>query len=98
MSAFKKTLTVALTALTLGTATLAMASDAEARSRHHRHWGVGAAVLGGLAIGGILAASSSAYAAPVYDEEAPVRRCMMVERVNAYGDVIGMRRVCRISY
>jgi hypothetical protein len=98
MSALKTTLTVALTALTIGTATLATTSDAEARSRHHRHWGVGAAVVGGLAIGGLLAASSYGYAAPVYDEEAPVRRCMMVERFNVYGDVIGMRRVCRISY
>jgi hypothetical protein len=98
MSAFKTTLAVALTALTIGTATLATASDAEARSRHHRHWGVGAAVLGGLAIGGLLAARSNAYAAPIYEEEAPVRRCAMVERVNVYGEVIGMRRVCRISY
>jgi hypothetical protein len=98
MSAFKTTFTVALTALTLGTATIATTSDAEARSRHQRHWGVGAAVLGGLAIGGLLVAGSNAYAAPVYDEEAPVRRCTMVERVNAYGEVIGMRRVCRVSY
>ncbi|MGL4636477.1 MAG: hypothetical protein ACRCWF_10885 [Beijerinckiaceae bacterium] len=98
MSAFKTTLTVALTALTIGTATLATASDAEARSRHHRNWAVGAAVLGGLAVGGLLASGGHGYAAPVYDDEAPVRRCMMVERFNAYGDVIGMRRVCRISY
>ncbi len=98
MSAFKTTFAVALTALTIGTATLATTSDAEARSRHHRHWGVGAAVLGGLAIGGLLAARSNAYAAPIYDEDVPVRRCMMVERVDAYGYVIGMRRVCRNSY
>jgi hypothetical protein len=98
MSAFKKTLTVALTALTLGTTVLAN-TGAEARSRHHyRHWGVGAAIVGGLAIGGLLATSGGGYAAPVYDEDVPVRRCSMVERVNAYGDVVGMRRICRTSY
>ncbi len=98
MSVFAKSITVALAALTVGTATLASASEAEARSRYYRHWGIGAAVLGGIAVGGLLASSNRGYAAPVYDEEAPVRRCAMVERVNAYGDVIGMRRVCRISY
>jgi hypothetical protein len=97
MSAFKTTFTVALTALTIGTATIAASSDAEARHRRH-HWGIGAAVLGGLAVGGILAAGHGAYASPGYYDDAPVRRCAMVERVNAWGEVVGMRRVCRISY
>lgn len=94
MTSFKKSAAFALTALTLGTAALA-STGAEARPRH---WGVGAAVLGGLAVGGLIAASNRGYAGPVYEDEAPVRRCALVERVNRYGEVIGMRRVCRLEY
>jgi hypothetical protein len=90
----KKTATLALAALALGSA--AFASAAEARPRH---WGYGAAALaGGLVLGSVLA-GSAARSAPVYveDDEAP-RRCYTVERVNRYGDVIGLRRVCRSVY
>ena len=99
MSAFKKHLTVALTALTLGTAALATASSAEAGPfhRHHRAWGVGAAIVGGLAIAGAYAATRPVYGAPVYDDGYPVRRCGLVERVNVYGEVV-VRRVCRSVY
>jgi hypothetical protein len=95
MSAFKKNLTVALTALTLGTAALATASSAEAGPlhRHHRGWGVGAAIIGGLAVAGAYAATRPAYAEPVYDEDYGYRRCRIIERVNVYGEVVA-RRVC----
>lgn len=96
MSAFKKSMTVALTALALGTATLASVSTAEAGPyRHHGpRWGVGAAILGGLAVAGAYAATRPAYAAPIYDEDYPVTRCRLVDRVNVYGEVV-TRRVCR---
>lgn len=99
MSAFKKHLTVALTALTLGTAALATASSAQAGPfyRHHHGWGVGAAILGGLAVAGAYAATRPVYGAPVYAEDYPVRRCGLVERVNVHGEVV-VRRVCRAVY
>lgn len=97
MTSFKKSVTAALAALTLGTAILASAGGAEARPRHRGpHWGVGAGIVGALAVGGLLAASaSSAYAEPVY-EDAPVRRCDLVERVNRFGEVVGYRKVCSV--
>ena len=93
----RKTVTATLAALTVAT-TLA-ASGAEAGPLHRRHgWGVGAGIVGALAVGGLLAASASrAYAEPVYDEDAPVRRCEMVERVNRFGEVVGYRKVCRLD-
>lgn len=98
MTTFKKSMTAALAALTLGTAILASAGGAEARPRHRGpHWGVGAGIVGALAVGGLIAASaSSAYAEPVYEEDAPVRRCDLVERVNRFGEVIGHRKVCSV--
>ena len=100
MSAFKKNLTVALTALTLGTAALATASSAQAGPfyKHHhgyRGWGVGAAIIGGLAVAGAYAATRPAYAEPVYAEDYGYRRCRIVERVNVYGEVVA-RRVCNV--
>ncbi|MDR6869449.1 hypothetical protein J2Y55_005649 [Bosea sp. BE125] len=96
MTSFKKTATAALAALTLSTAILAGAGSAEAYPRH-RGWGVGAGIVGALAVGGLLAASANrAYAEPVYEEDAPVRRCEMVERVNRFGEVTGYRKVCSL--
>lgn len=95
MTAFRKTATATLAALTLGTALLA-SLGAEAAPRH-RHWGVGAGIVGALAVGGLLAAASRpAYAEPAYVEDEPVRRCELVERVNRFGEVIGQRRVCSV--
>jgi hypothetical protein len=97
MTTFKKTATAALAALTLSTAILASAGGAEARSRFHRGHGIGLGIVGALAVGGLLAASASnAYAAPAYDDDVPVRRCDMVERVNRFGEVVGYRKVCSL--
>ena len=96
MTRFTRTAAAALTALTLSTALLT--SGAEARPRWHGHGGaVAAGVIGAMALGGLFAASRSAYAEPVYVEDAPVRRCEWVERYNRYGEVIGQRRVCSID-
>lgn len=96
MTNFKKSMTAALAALTLGTAILASAGGAEARPRY-RHWGVGAGIVGALAVGGLLAASASrAYAEPVYEDDAPVRRCEWAPRINRFGEVVGHRRVCSV--
>ncbi len=97
MTTIKKFSFAALGALTVALATASTFSAAEAAPRrwHHRpHWGAGAALVGGLAIAGAIAASS-AYAA---EDAGPVRRCYLVDRVNAWGDVIGTRRVCRTEY
>ena len=94
MTSFKKTATATLAALTLATTILASAGSAEARPRFHRGHGIGLGIVGALAVGGLLAASSNAYAEPVYEEDAPVRRCDMVERVNRFGEVVGYRKVC----
>lgn len=93
MTSFKKASAATLAALVLAT-TLA-ASGAEARPRFHRGhgWGIGAGIAA-LAVGGLLA--SRAYAEPVYEEDAPVRRCDMVERVNRFGEVVGYRKVCSL--
>jgi hypothetical protein len=89
----KKTATLALALFALGSA--AFASAAEARPRH---WGYGAAALaGGLVLGSVLA-GSAARSEPVYVEDEAPRRCFTVERVNRYGEVIGLRRVCRSVY
>jgi hypothetical protein len=94
MTSFKKTATAALAALTLATAILASAGGAEARPRFHRGHGIGLGIVGALAVGGLLAASSNAYAEPVYEDDVPVRRCDRVARLNRFGEVIGTRRVC----
>ncbi|MBX9911276.1 MAG: hypothetical protein K2Z25_21545 [Beijerinckiaceae bacterium] len=92
-ASFRKIALSTLAALTLAT-TLA-ATAAEARPRHRgMHWGVGAGIAA-LAVGGLIAAGSHAYAAPVYGYE-PERRCDLVERVNRFGEVVGYRRVCSL--
>ncbi len=95
-ASFRKIALSTLAALTLAT-TLA-ASGAEARPRFHGHGrgvAIGAGLIGALAVGGLLAASSNAYAAPAYGyDDEPVRRCDTVERVNRFGEVVGYRRVC----
>jgi threonine dehydrogenase-like Zn-dependent dehydrogenase len=98
MTNFRKSMTATLAALTLGTAILATAGGAEARPRHRGpHWGVGAGIVGALAVGGLIAASASrAYAEPVYEDDVPVRRCELVERLNRFGEVVGHRRVCSV--
>jgi hypothetical protein len=92
-ASFRKIALSTLAALTLAT-TLA-ATGAEARPRFHRGhgWGIGAGIAA-LAVGGLIA--SQAYAEPVYEEDAPVRRCDMVERVNRFGEVVGYRKVCSL--
>lgn len=98
MTTFTKSMTATLAALTLGTAILAGAGGAEARPRYRGpHWGVGAGIVGALAVGGLLAASAGrSYAEPAYEEDAPVRRCELVERINRFGEVVGHRRVCSL--
>ncbi len=92
MTTTKKTLTSALTALTLGAAVLGSAAPAEAKSWRYHHGGaIAAGVIGGLALGALAA---SAYAAPVY--YAPT--CYKVRQpvTNVYGTVLYYRsvRVC----
>ncbi len=93
MTATKKTLLSALTALTLGASVLASAAPAEAKSWKYHHGGaIAAGVIGGLALGAL--AASSVYAAPV--DYAP--SCYKVRQpvTNAWGDVLYYRsvRVC----
>lgn len=109
MTQIKKSLAVAVTALALG-ASIFTSSAAEARGRYG--WGVGAGIVGALAVGGLLAATARPaygygygygyrhgyYGHPVYVSDGPAYRCRMVERVNYYGEVIGHRRVCRTYY
>ncbi len=94
----KKILTAALVATTIAVAGVASVGTAQAfpppHPHHHHHhggpawgWGVGGLATG-LVIGSALAQRPVAY-------EEPVRRCMIVERVNRWGDVVGTRRVCR---
>lgn len=95
MTSLKKTATATLAAFTLATTILASAGGAEARPRFHRGHGIGLGVVGALAVGSLLAATAgNAYAQPVYEDDAPVRRCDMVERFNRFGEVVGYRRVC----
>ena len=93
MTFSKKSLTSALAALTLGGAVVATSAPAEAGWGYRRHGGaVAAGVIGGLAVGAIIAASRPAYAEPVYETE-----CYVVKRrfVNAWGDVVVRReQVC----
>ena len=94
MSTAKTFAAAALVAATLvGTLATPAAAAPPFPHPHHHHdgWGWGAGGLAaGLVIGSAIAASSTARA---YEE--PVRRCMIVERVNRWGDVVGTRRVCR---
>jgi predicted N-acetyltransferase YhbS len=82
---FKKTVTAAVAALTLAGATVAVPSAAEAR-------GLGRAVaIGALGFAvGAAAASSYAYARPVY-----YGGCGFVRQpiVNPWGEVVGFRRI-----
>jgi hypothetical protein len=94
----KKTLAAAAVALaTVTAASTFTATSAEAFSRRDRiAMGIAGGVIGGLALGAAFA-GRPAYAAPVYDDYAPVRRCTLVERVNHWGEVT-VRRVCRMAY
>ncbi len=92
----RKILTAALVALTLAGAAVGSTGSAQAGPWHGSHgghggrgfgWGVGGLATG-LVIGSVLA-SRSAYAEPV-------RSCTYVERLNAYGEVIGTRKICRV--
>jgi hypothetical protein len=91
----RKNTIFALAILTLGSA--AFATGAEARPRHWG-WGAGAAIAGGVVLGSMLAASHAHAAEPVYVEDDAPRRCFTVERFNRFGEVIGLRRVCRRGY
>lgn len=93
MTSIRTACAVTLAALVLATT---LAATAEARPRHRgMHWGVGAGIAA-LAVGGLIAAGSGAYAGPAYGYDEPVRRCDMVERVNRYGEVVGYRKVCSL--
>lgn len=86
MTTFRKTLTVALAALTVGVTVLASSAPASARGWHRGGlgWGPAAAIgIGALAVGAI-AASSAAYG-----------DCYITRRavVDYYGNVVGFRRV-----
>ncbi len=98
----RKILTAALVALTLAGAAVGSTGSAQAGPWHGSHgghgfhgghggrgfgWGVGGLATG-LVIGSVLA-SRSTYAEPV-------RSCTYVERLNAYGEVIGTRKICRV--
>ena len=95
MTFSQKTLTSALAALTLGGAVAVTSAPAEAGwGYHHRGYGgaVAAGVIGGLAVGAMIASSRPAYAEPVHTSD-----CYIVKRrfVNEYGDVIVRReQVC----
>ena len=90
MSAVRKTVTAGLAALTLGTATIAASSPAEAWWRYG--WGapVAAGVLGGLAAGAIIGSAARPYG---YGPGPCVRRRPVYD---GYGNFAGYRpvRVC----
>ena len=98
----KKTFAAAAVALTtLGAASTITITAAEAGpwKKHHYGWGIAAGALGGIALGAALASRPAYAAGPAYyDEPQPQRVCSLVQRVNAWGDVVGHRRVCRIVY
>ena len=86
---YKKTLTAALAALTLGATVLSTATPASARNGG----AIAAGIIGGLALGAL--AAGAAHAAPGY--YAPSRvygGCWMERRpvFNRWGDVVGYRR------
>lgn len=94
----RKIFTTVLVALTVATAAVSSTGTAQAggfghHGHHgrHGHWGWGA---GGLATGLII--GSTLGARTVYAE--PVRRCVIVERTNRWGEVVGTRKVCRSYY
>jgi hypothetical protein len=89
-----RTFTSALAALTIGGAVVATSAPAQAGwGHHHGHGGaVAAGVIGGLAVGAMIASSRPVYAEPVYEPD-----CTIVKRrfVNAWGDVVVRREeVC----
>lgn len=75
---------VAITTVAGSLVTAMPAAQAQYHHRHHHHGGGGAGLaaglIGGAIIGGAIAASRPAYAAPapVYVEEAPYPACRMV--------------------
>jgi hypothetical protein len=113
MSIFTKSIKVAVAALAIGSATLApIAAEASPRHRGGHHgggfpgggypghhgggwghhgggWGHHGGGWGGRWNHGVY---------PIIYNGGEIRRCKIVERVDAYGDVIGTRRVCRSAY
>lgn len=91
MTDLRKTAAAALAALSLGGAALATAAPAEAGWGYRRGYGgaVAAGVLGGLAVGALVASSGRAYAAPVYAGPS----CYLVKRryVNAWSELVVRR-------
>ncbi len=87
MTIARKILAATLVAATLTVAGVGSASAAPPHPHHHRHgaWGVGG-LAAGLIIGSAMASSRS------YEDPEP--RCVHVERVNRWGEVV-TRRVCR---
>lgn len=68
----KKTATAAITALTLGASMAAMSTEASASWRYRNHGGaIAAGLVGGLAVGALIASSRPSYAQPVYVDDAP---------------------------
>lgn len=89
MTIVRKTLAAALVAATVAVAGVGSATAAPPHPHHHHHgawgWGVGGLATG-LIIGSAIASQRS------YDDPQP--RCVYVERVNRWGEVV-TRRVCR---
>ena len=122
MSIFTKSITVALTALAIGSATLApIAAEASPRphggGHHggghgggfpgggypgpyggHGHHGGGWGGHGGGWGGGWGNGPWRGGVYPIVYNGGEIRRCRTVEQVDAYGEVVGTRRVCRTQY
>ncbi len=88
---FKKTLTTALTALTLATAFTAASGEAQARPRFGTALGIG--IVAGTLIGA--AAASHAYAGPTY-VTGGYGECRYVERYNRWGH-LRVVKVCDVA-
>jgi hypothetical protein len=101
MSIFTKSIKAAFAVLAIGSATLApIAAEASPRHHggsHHGHHGWGGHH-GGWGHGGGWRGGWSGGVYPIIYNGGAIRRCRIVERVDAYGDVIGTRRVCRGGY
>jgi hypothetical protein len=89
MSTTTKIAALALTALTLTSAVVATAGQAQAHSR----WGAGLGF--GIAAGLLGAAAYHGYGYPAYYG---YRRCHSIPQYDAYGSYIGTSRVCDFGY
>ena len=84
----------------VGTFAIAMPAQAQYYHRHHHHGGGGAGLaaglIGGAIIGGAIAASRPAYAAPapVYVEEGPACRMIRERFWDGYGWRVRRVEVC----